>query len=82
MCMRVRFVPIGSAPIYDPDTKTIALPPALDPMHTVIAVRAILTELAVPQPRFGAACYCGEPLDLTPRIPIQRTGEQAMTHGA
>nr|PPQ57096.1 hypothetical protein C5F59_10695 [Streptomyces sp. QL37] len=82
MCMRVSFAPIGSVPPFDAGTQTIALPPGLDSAHTVIAARAILTELAVPQPRFGAVCFCGEPLDLTPRIPQQRTGEQAVSHGA
>lgn len=82
MCIRVRFAPIGSAPVFDPGTQTIALPPGLDRAHTVIAARAVLTELAVEQPLFGAVCYCGAELNLTPRIPQQRTGEQAVTHGA
>lgn len=82
MCMRVRFAPIGSVPLFDAGTQTIALPPNCDSAHTVIAARAILTELAIPQPRFGAVCYCGEPIDLTPQIPQQRAGEQAVTHGA
>ncbi|WP_393057652.1 hypothetical protein [Streptomyces sp. LN549] len=82
MCIRVRFAPIGSAPVFDPATRTIALPPGLDRAHTVIAARAVLAELAVVQPRFGAVCYCGAEVDLTPRIPQQRAGEQAVTHGA
>ncbi|ROQ69220.1 hypothetical protein EDD93_3717 [Streptomyces sp. 840.1] len=82
MCIRVRFAPIGSAPVFDPATQTIALPPGLDRSHTVTAVRAVLAELAIPQPQFGALCYCGASLDLSPRIPQQRTGEQAVTHGA
>ncbi len=82
MCIRVRFAPIGTAPLFDAVTQTIALPPDLGHEHTVTAARAILSELAVPQPRFGAVCFCGEPLDLAPRIPQQRTGEQAVTHGA
>ncbi|XMN09363.1 hypothetical protein ACK8N7_26635 [Streptomyces griseobrunneus] len=80
--MRVRFASIGTAPPFDATTQTIALPPGLDREHTVTAARAILIELAVPQPLFGARCFCGEPLDLAPRIPQQRTGEQAVTHGA
>lgn len=82
MCIRVRFVPIGSAPAFDAATQTIALPPGLDHAHTVIAARAVLTELAAVQPEFGAVCYCGEVLDFAPRIPQQRDGEQAMVHGA
>lgn len=82
MCIRVRFAPIGSAPVFDPGTQTITLPPDLGQAHTVMAARAVLSELAVPQPRFGASCYCGEPLDLGSLIPQQRTGEQAVNHGA
>ncbi|WP_097866521.1 hypothetical protein [Streptomyces sp. rh34] len=82
MCIRVQYAPIGSARPYDAATQTIALPTGLDRERTVTAVRAILSELAVPQPQFGARCFCGEPLDLAPRIPQQRTGEQAVTHGA
>lgn len=82
MCIRVRFAPIGSVPPYESDTRTIALPLGLDHERTVTAARAILSELAVTQPQFGAVCFCGEPLDLAPRIPQQRTGEQAVTHGA
>ncbi|MGW4250445.1 hypothetical protein [Streptomyces californicus] len=82
MCIRVRFASIGTAPLFDAVTQTIALPPDLDHEHTVTAARAILSELAVPQARFGARCFCGKPLDLAPQIPQQRTGEQAVTHGA
>ena len=82
VCIRVRFAPIGSAPAYDADSRTVILPTGLDPDHTVTAARAVLTELAVPQPRSGAVCYCGEPLDLSPRIPFQRTREQTVSHGA
>ncbi|WP_098892229.1 hypothetical protein [Streptomyces sp. or3] len=82
MCIRVRRASIGTAPLFDAVTQTIALPPDLDHERTVTAARAILTELAVPQPRFGAVCFCGEQLDLAPRIPQQRTGEQVVSHGA
>ncbi|WP_237325604.1 hypothetical protein [Streptomyces sp. CBMAI 2042] len=81
MCIRVRFAPIGSVPPYEPVTQTIALPPDLDHEHTVTAARAILSELAVPQPQFGARCFCGETLDLSPRVPQQRrSDEQVMKH--
>lgn len=80
MCIRVRFAPAGTVPVYDATTLTIALPPGLGRSHTVTALRAVLSELAVPQPQFGAVCFCGEAL--TPRVPHQRTGEQAVSHGA
>ncbi|WP_143675092.1 hypothetical protein [Streptomyces sp. ScaeMP-e48] len=82
MCIRVHYAPIGTAPPFDATTQTITLPPGLDREHTVTAARAVLVELAVPQAKFGALCFCGEPLDLAPLIPQQRTGEQAVTHGA
>lgn len=82
MCIRVRFAATGSVPIYDPATHTIALPPDLDQVHASIAARAVLAELAVPQGPFGAVCYCGKQVDLTPRIPCQRTSDKAAAHGA
>ncbi|MFJ4837114.1 hypothetical protein [Streptomyces sp. NPDC088746] len=79
--MRVSFAPIGSVPPFDAGTQTIALPPGLDSAHAVIAARAILTELAIVQPLFGAVCFCGEPLDLSPRIPEQRRSDnQVVKH--
>ncbi|MGI3225177.1 hypothetical protein ACRJ4B_15900 [Streptomyces sp. GTA36] len=46
-------------------------------------MRAILSELVVEQPALGAVCWCGAPVDLTPRIPIQRrSDEQVVKHGA
>lgn len=81
MCIRVRFASIGTAPPFDATTQTIALPPGLDHEHTVTAARAILSELAVPQARFGARCFCGEALDLSPRVPQQRrSDEQVIKH--
>ncbi|MEE1774501.1 hypothetical protein PUR34_41600 [Streptomyces sp. JV185] len=80
MCIRIRFAVPGSVPIFDPATQTIALPLGLDRARAYVAARAVLAELAVPQGPFGAVCYCGEQLDLTPRIPYQRT--KVMAHGA
>lgn len=82
MCIQVRFAPLGSAPAYDADSHTVVLPTGLDSDRTVTAARAVLTELAVPQGRFGAVCYCGEPLNLAPRIPQQRTSGKVVAHGA
>jgi hypothetical protein len=30
----------------------------------------------------GAVCWCGAPVDMTPRIPLQRRSEQVVKHGA
>ncbi|MEU7381506.1 hypothetical protein AB0A91_16190 [Streptomyces sp. NPDC042207] len=46
-------------------------------------VRAILRELAVEQPEFGAVCWCGAEVDLTPRNSQQQRSEQVVkTRGA
>jgi hypothetical protein len=83
MCIRIRYVPAGLAPVYDATTLTVSLPPGLNRSRTVTALRAVLSELAVVQPQFGAVCFCGEALDLDAlRVPTQRTGEQAVSHGA
>jgi hypothetical protein len=82
MCVRIRFSS-GSAPrIYDADTGTITLPATVPATRIVTAVRAVLSELRVVQPEFGALCWCGETVDLTPRVPEQRRSEQVVKHGA
>jgi hypothetical protein len=30
----------------------------------------------------GATCWCGEPINLLPRVPEQRRSEQVINHGA
>jgi hypothetical protein len=82
MCVRVRFSSRTTPRIYDPATRTITLPSSVSPVHTVTAVRAVLAELAAPQPELGARCWCGEPIDLVPRVPEQRRNEQVIKHGA
>ncbi len=82
MCVRVRFVPPDALPGFDAEHKAIIIPRDLQPAHTVTLVRAILTELVVPQPEFGAVCWCGSPVDLTSRVPTQRRSEQVVNHGA
>jgi len=82
MCVRVRFVPTDAGPAFDADERVIVIPLNLSPPHRVTLVRAILRELVVPQPELGAVCWCGEPVDMTPRIPHQRRSEQVVTHGA
>lgn len=82
MCVRVRFSSRAEPCLYDADSRTITLPNTVSHAHTVTAVRAILSELRVVQPEFGAVCWCGEPVNLLPRIPQQRRSEQVVTHGA
>lgn len=82
MCTRITLAPPETAPAYDADACVITVPADLPPSHRVTLVRAILTELVTEQPELGAICWCGEPVDLTPRIPHQRESEQVVTHGA
>jgi hypothetical protein len=82
MCVRVHFAPPDVPPGYNADAATITIPGDLEPAHRVTLVRAILRELVVPQPELGARCWCGEQVDMTPRIPQQRRSEQVVKHGA
>lgn len=82
MCVRIRFSSSITTRIYDADSGTITLPGARATARAVTAVRAVLSELHVVQPEFGAICWCGEPVDLTPRVPNQRRSEQVVDHGA
>lgn len=82
MCVRVSYASPNTLPAFDADERVITMPRDLPPAHTVTLVRAILTELITDQPKLGAVCWCGAPVDLTPRIPQQRRSEQVVTHGA
>lgn len=82
MCVRIRFTAWSGLPIYDPGTGLITLPDTLPCAHRVTAVRAVLSELHVIQPELGAVCWCGESVDLLPRVPEQRRSEQVVKHGA
>lgn len=82
MCVRILFAPPDTPPAFDADDRVIRIPSDLIPPHRVTLVRAILRELVVPQPELGAVCWCGAPVDLTPRIPHQRRSEQVVKHGA
>lgn len=82
MCIRITYT---ARPIFDPydsATQVITLPAALSPASAQVAVRALLTELAVVQPRVGARCHCGAAIRLLPRVPQQRRSEQVSHHGA
>lgn len=81
MCVRIRFTSRTGLPIYD-GTGLITLPASIAVSRRVTAVRAVLSELHVAQPELGAVCWCGDPVDLTPRVPQQRRSEQVVKHGA
>lgn len=83
MCVRVSFASPSAIPAFDADKCLITIPRHLSPAHAVTLVRAILTELVTDQPESGAVCWCGAPVNLTPRIPRQRrSDEQVVKHGA
>lgn len=82
MCIRIRHASLIATP-YDDERQIITIPAGLSGPQQLIAVRAVLTELAIPQPRTGGAlCWCGAVISLLPRIPQQRTTEEAIVRGA
>lgn len=82
MCVRIHWAPPDALPAFLADERVIVVPSHLPHPHSVTLVRAILRELLVPQPELGAVCWCGDPVDLTPRIPQPRRSEQVVKHGA
>lgn len=83
MCIRVESAPRADLnEPWDSARQVITIPGELRDAFALRAVRAVLAELDVPQPEFGAICWCGEPIRLLPRIPQQRRSGQVMTHGA
>jgi len=85
MCIRVRyeaFDPLGDFQPYNASTGVVTLPTALAQADTLVALRAVLEELAVEQPESGAICWCGEAINLLPRVPTQRRSGQVTHHGA
>lgn len=82
MCIRVQRATGATPRVWDKTRQLITVPGDLPAACTVTAVRAVLTELAVPQPPLGAVCWCGEAIDLLPRVPEQRRSGQVTTHGA
>ena len=83
MCIRVQFAPLDS--IEDPwdrERNLVTLPGHFDDTFTLRALRALLDQLDVKQDESGARCWCGEPIELLPRIPEQRRSGQVMNHGA
>ncbi|MEV0963303.1 hypothetical protein AB0J25_12055 [Streptomyces sp. NPDC049910] len=82
MCVLVRYSTLERRPVWDADSLTITVPDGLLSSLTAIAVRAVLHQLGASQPEFGARCFCGETVDVTPRIPEQRRSQQVIHHGA
>ncbi|MGW4850212.1 hypothetical protein ACWEPZ_03125 [Streptomyces sp. NPDC004288] len=85
MCIRVRyeaFDPLDAFQPYNADTGVVTLPDVLAQADTLLALRSVLEELAVEQPEFGAVCWCGEVINLLPRVPTQRRSGQVIRHGA
>lgn len=82
MCVSVRFTSHSDTRIFDAEAGRITLPSSIPPARRVIVVRAVLSELRVPQPASGAICWCGEPVELAPLIPQQKESEQVINRGA
>ncbi|WP_328962920.1 hypothetical protein [Streptomyces virginiae] len=82
MCIRITYTTRPICEPYDSATQVITLPAALSPAGAHLVVRALLTELAVIQPRIGARCHCGAAIRLLPRVPQQRRSGQVTHHGA
>lgn len=74
MCIRVHTAPISSITPWDHTHQAITIPTGLPPEAQAVALRAVLSELGIPQPAAGAVCWCGAPIDL-PRSTEQRSGQ-------
>lgn len=83
MCIRVQYAPrdLLTEP-WDHDRNIIVLPDHMTGSLALSALRVVLDELDVEQGEFGARCWCGEPIQLLPRVPDQRRSGQVVTHGA
>jgi hypothetical protein len=76
MCIRVQYAPRQSVvDPWDPSRLVITLPEELHEAYAMRALRAVLAQLDVEQPNFGARCWCGEQIGLFPTIPQQRSNE-------
>ncbi|MBP5931866.1 hypothetical protein F3K39_28445 [Streptomyces sp. LBUM 1479] len=74
MCIRVAAVPRAQLEEpWDRDQRLISIPSELRDDFALRAVRAVLTELDIPQPESGALCWCGEQIQLLAHIPQQRS---------
>lgn len=82
MCVRVSLAPPEELPAFDADARVISIPCDVPSADVLTLVRAILRELIVEQPQFGAVCWCGEGVEIPLRVPHQRRSEQVVKHGA
>ncbi len=64
VCVNIQLSTSAIAQPWNADTRTITLPAGQDTRKTTLLVRAVLIELDVVQPHYGALCYCGELLDI------------------
>lgn len=81
MCVRIQRSLNVTEP-WGPRERTIRIPATLDADRALTAVRAVLHELAVPQPQFGAVCWCGDTVEIPARVPYQRRANEVMARGA
>lgn len=72
MCIRVRYGSPGGVDPYDAVSGTITLSKDWSPEQVLIAVRAVLDELCIPQGDAGATCHCGASVDLGVQLPLKR----------
>lgn len=83
MCIRAQLAPpLPSLRPWDASRQLITVPVTLPPENAAAALRAVLTELAIPQDACGARCWCGAAVELLPRVPQQRRSEQVINRGA
>lgn len=85
MCIRVRFTPRNQLQEpWDAEHNVITIPDELSrtALYTLRAVRAVLHQLGVTQPDFGARCWCGDEINLLPAIPTQRRSNEVTHLGA
>lgn len=81
MCVRVHRSNHVITEPWDPRSRTITIPAQLDPALEDIAIRTVLSELAVEQPDSGAVCWCGAPVRVL-HIPQPRQHPEVMARGA
>lgn len=81
MCLRVTYATCTIERIYDAEHGVITVPADLPLAATRIAVRAALAGLCISQDLGAPTCWCGAVVDLSGRVPAQRTGE-AIRSGA
>lgn len=83
MCIRVQYAPLATLTPWNAARQLISIPAELElPQFALLAVRAVLAELAIPQGEFGARCWCGEPVRLAVQVPQQRRSGEVINLGA